>query len=150
MAFRKEEINAEEFWREYAEKTGEEVTGHWLGQYFSGWDEFKDIKSLWGLVIFTSGGFRFHHFPQHSWLFSIVSPSRTEKSREKTIFIPKERIKNMRILREESWWKRILNPLWPQLVISYTDENENEKQLFLEADFSHDKNKIEALEKTFT
>ena len=150
MAFRKEEKGPEQFWREYAEKTGEEVTGYWLGQYLSGWDEFKNTKSLWGLVIFTSGGFRFHHFPQQSWLFSIVQSSRIETLKEKTIFIPKEKIKNMRIIWEESWWKKILNPAWPQLVINYIDENENEKQLWLEADFSRDKNKIEALGKNFT
>jgi hypothetical protein len=65
----KKRNDPEKFWREYEEKTGEKVLARTLGQYVSGWDEFGDLSAgpLWGLIIATSGGFRFHHFPQANW-----------------------------------------------------------------------------------
>ena len=69
MLFRKNEVDTEDFWRDYEEKIGEKVLVRSLGQYISGWEEFGGPRgrTLWGLIMATSGGFRFHHFPQVSW-----------------------------------------------------------------------------------
>ena len=132
--FRKAEKSPGDFWQEYEEKIGEKVLARCLGQYVSGWEEFGKIKSLWGLIIASSGGFRFHHFPQQSWLDMLSRNSGHEGPKEKTIFIPKERILNARFIEETKWWKKLSTPYLPQLVINYLDGTENERQLLLEAD----------------
>ena len=126
----KNKDTAENFWQEYEEKTGEKILARCLGQYISGWEEFGDFR-IWGLVIFTSGGFRFHHFSQQSWLLSLV---RTEAPKEKTIFIPNEKILSSKLIKESNWWKRTFSSFWQRFLIQYLDNNGNEKQLSLDLD----------------
>jgi len=126
--------SADDFWREYEEKTGEKILARCLGKYISGWEEFGIQKDIWGLVIFTSGGFRFHHFPQQNWIEFMFRRTGAEESKEKTIFIPNEMIVAKRLVKESSWWKKLFSPYMPQLVIQYQDAEENERQLLLEAD----------------
>jgi len=130
---RKTEKSADDFWREYEEKTGEKVLAHGIGRYVSGWEEFDRNKwtSIWGLVIATSGGFRFHHFPQQSWLDSLIGGSGREEPKEKTIFITKEKIISARLLVETKWWKKLFSPSQPQLAIEYHDI-ENTRRLLVE------------------
>ena len=149
MALKKNTKNPEDFWRDYEEKTGEKVMARCLGQYVSGWEEFEGTTGLWGLIIFTSGGFRFHHFPQHNWLESMIRSSSHEEPKEKTIFIPKEKIISARYIEEKSWWKKIFRANWPHLSIIYNShpdnsdmdnegrnngETKNEKRLLFEAE----------------
>ena len=134
MLLRKTTQSADDFWREYEEKTGEKILTRCLGKYFSGWEEFGNLKDLWGLIIFTSGGFRFHHFPQNSWIESLFRGSGHDAQKERTIFIPNEIIVNKRLVKESRWWKKIFATYMPQLVICYRDGAGNEKQLILEAD----------------
>jgi len=134
----KEEKSPDTFWQEFEEKTGEKVLARGLGKYVSGWDEFDEKKwgGLWGLIITTSGGFRFHHFPQNSWIDAFTSFVKTDPPKEKTIFIPQEKIISSDYLIEKKWWKKILSPSQPQLVIKYKDEAEKEQCLFFEAEYS--------------
>ena len=129
----KTEKSTDDFWREYEEKTGEKVLARGLGRYVSGWEEFDDNRwtSIWGLIIATSGGFRFHHFPQRSWIDSFVSWSGREGSKEKTIFIPKEKILSAVLITEKKWWKKIFAPSPPHLVIEYND-GDNTRRLLVE------------------
>ena len=144
MLIRKEEKSSDVFWQEYEEKTGEKVLARGLGKYISGWEEFDEKKwnNLWGLLITTSGGFRFHHFPRNSWIDALAARfSDAEQVKEKTIFVPKEKIISTQLIKETKWWKRILNPLPPRLVIRYTDEAETEtgeaeKRLLFEAEYN--------------
>ena len=134
MIFRKEKPqNPDDFWREYEEKTGEKVLARSLGQYVSGWDEFEGQKGIWGLIIATSGGFRFHHFPQQSWLMALSQTVGREAPKEKTIFIPKEKIISAQLVEESIWWKKLLKASIPRLLIHYHDEAGDKRQLWLEA-----------------
>jgi hypothetical protein len=74
MLFRKASKDPDDFWRDYEEKSGEKILSRALGQYISGWEEFDNQgwTSIWGLVIASSGGFRFHHFPQTSWFDALT------------------------------------------------------------------------------
>ena len=126
--------SADDFWREYEEKTGEKVLARCLGKYDSGWEEFGSLTDLWGLIIFTSGGFRFHHFPQNSWIDSLFRASGSDTPKEKTIFVPKEKITATHLVKESRWWKRIFAPYMPHLVILFRDGEGNERRLLLEAD----------------
>ena len=131
MFFRKEKTqNPDDFWREYEEKTGEKVLARSLGQFISGWEEFEGATGLWGLLIATTGGFHFHHFPQQSWLMAL---SQREAPKEKTMFIPKEKIISAQLIVETNLWKKILKASVPRLLINYRDEAGGEKQLWLEA-----------------
>jgi len=132
---RKTEKSADEFWREYEEKTGEKVLAHGLGRYVSGWEEFDSNRwtSLWGLVIATSGGFRFHHFPQRSWVDSLFGGAGREEPKEKTIFIPKEKIISSRLVVETKWWKKLFVSSPPQLFIDYHD-GDNTRRLLVEVE----------------
>ena len=123
----------EDFWREYEENTGEKVLSRTLGQYVSGWDEFGAAKNpLWGLIIATSGGFRFHHFPQANWFTSLAGfGSGDEPPKEKTIFIPADRIVCAVLRRETKWYRKIFTPVSPSLVVRYRDEAGAEKELLL-------------------
>ena len=129
--------NRHVFWQEYEEKTGEKVLAHSLGQYISGWDEFDRQKwtSIWGLLIVSSGGFRFHHFPKKSWLESFTTTHEQEAPKEKTFFVPKEKIVSVQLKEESKWWKKILMSPSPKLLIHFRDETENERQLKLEIHF---------------
>ena len=126
--------SADDFWREYEEKTGEKILTRCLGKYVSGWDEFGNLKELWGLIIFTSGGFRFHHFPQNSWIESLFRGTGQGAKMERTIFIPNETVINTRLVKESKLWKKIFSPYLPQIVVLYRDGEGNERQLVFEAD----------------
>jgi hypothetical protein len=122
-----------DFWREYGEKIGEEVLAYGLGRLVSGWDEFA--LPLWGLLIATGGGFRFHHFPHENWLMTIVrAGTGRETAEEKTIFIPKERIISSVFLTEKSVLKRLFFAVPPRLVIRYTALGGGETEMVVEAD----------------
>ena len=131
----KPKITPDDFWQEFEEKTGEKVLARCLGKYLSGWEEFdlKGLSNLWGLIIATSGGFRFHHFPQQSW-FDFLSRQGGAAPKEKTFFIPKEKIISSRQTRETRWWKKLLSSPPSHLFITYLDEEGNEKQLITEID----------------
>lgn len=139
--FRKNEKNADDFWREYEEKTGERVLARSLGRYVSGWEEFdrSGWGGIWGLVIATSGGFRFHHFPHVSWLDALTRFSGGgEAPKEKTIFISRELIRSAALFKETRWWKKILSPSSPRLVIRYRTETGEERELILETEYKAD------------
>ena len=131
----------EEFWTEYEEKTGEKVLARSLGQYVSGWKEFDNPPGspIWGLIIATSGGFRFHHFPQVNWLTALSRlGSNDNLPKEKTIFIPADSIISAVLYGETKWYRKIFLPVVPRLVIRYRDETGIEKELLLQAEYKSD------------
>ena len=137
MFLKKKAKSPDDFWREYEEKTGETVLARGLGQYVSGWEPFdhENRHPLWGLVIATTGGFRFHHFPQVNWFDAITRlNSGAEAPREKTIFIPGEQIMSAELRSETKWWKKILCPSAPRLIIRYQNEAGEARELLLETD----------------
>ena len=130
----KKEKPPHDFWREYEEKIGEKVLVRSLGQYISGWEEFGNAEKnpIWGLVIATSGGFRFHHFPQVNWLSALTSFGLgNEPPKEKTIFISGDAILSAVLYRETKWYKKIFSSSPPRLVIHYRNEAGTEKELLL-------------------
>ena len=129
--------NPDDFWREYEEKTGEKILAHALGLYISGWDEFdrNGWNDIWGLIIISSGGFRFHHFPQQNWLRALSMFDDSGKSREKIIFIPKEKIVSAKLQTETRWWAKLLTASPPVLTVQCRDDTDNEKQLRLKVEF---------------
>ena len=135
---KKTEKSTDEFWREYEEKTGENVLARGLGKYVSGWDEFDEKKwnCIWGLIIKTSGGFRFNNFPQNSWIDAFTHFAAKEPPKEKTIFIPEEKIISSDFLIEKKWWKKFFSPSPPHLVIIYLDETGNERKMIFEAEYN--------------
>jgi hypothetical protein len=117
---RKKETDPANFWKDYGEKCGETVLAYTLGQYLSGWDEFN--MPLWGLLIATSGGFRFHHFPHEGWIQALSRVSSGgDAPTEKTLFIPRDQLTSVELNVEKSKWKKILFPSSPRLVVRYGD-----------------------------
>jgi hypothetical protein len=115
---RKKESDPAQFWKEYEERYGEKVLAFTLGQYLSGWDEFD--TPLWGLLIATEGGFRFHHFPHEGWIQALSRMSSGgEQPKEKTLFIPRDRLLSLELRIEKTWWKKILFPRPPHLVVRF-------------------------------
>jgi hypothetical protein len=92
------------------------------------------LGGIWGLIIATSGGFRFHHFPQAGW-FDLLSRFSQEQPQERTIFIPHEKVISAELIKETRWWKRLFSASPPHLVICYTGEAGEEKRLLLEAEY---------------
>ena len=135
--FKKEEKKPDIFWREYEEKTGEKVLTRGLGRYISGWNEFDEKKwnNLWGLLVNTSGGFRFHHFPKNSWIDALAWSAEKTPPKEKTFFLPKEKIISSELIKETKWWKKLFSSCPPYYIVIYKDETEREKQLVFEADY---------------
>ena len=123
--------NPDDFWRNYEETTGEKVLARGLGRYVSGWSEFdsQGSKALWGLVIATSGGFRFHHFPQTTGLLGILGHGGGNVPKEKTIFVPSERIVSAVIHDETKWYRKLFSSDGPFLLIGYVDESETKMEL---------------------
>jgi hypothetical protein len=129
----KKKADPEEFWKSYEAALGEKVLAFSLGQYLAGWAEHD--PPLWGLLIATDRGFRFHHFPQEGWLQALSRLSGGGKAPvEKTIFIPRERILRAELRRERSLLKRILLAPRPRLVVRYRDEDGGEEEFIAEAD----------------
>jgi len=122
------------FWREYEAKHGEKVLAHSLGCYQRGWEEFEG--PLWGLLIATDGGFRFHHFPHEGWIRALarISGGGGEEPTERTIFIPSERLRSAELLMEKSWIRKLLTARPPQLGIRYSTEAGGEGFLLAETD----------------
>ncbi|MDR2246282.1 MAG: hypothetical protein LBE17_06375 [Treponema sp.] len=120
----RKETDPARFWKDYEEKCGEQVLAYTLGQYLSGWDEFDltPRSSLWGLLIATSGGFRFHHFPHEGWIQALSRASTGgDPPKERTLFIPRDRLTSVELKMETSLWKKIFLPHSPRLVIRYGD-----------------------------
>ena len=134
MLLKKADKSPDAFWQEYEEKINEKVLARCLGQYLSGWEEFdsQGWKSIWGLAIVSSGGFRFHHFPHISWFESFTSFTGREAPKEKTFLVQKEKIISAQLIEESRWWKKLLAPSLPHIIIHYRDAAENERQLLLE------------------
>lgn len=122
------------FWQEYEQEYGEKVLAHGLGCYMSGWDGIKG--KLWGLLIATEGGFRFHHFSQENWFLALsrVSGGASKGSREQTMFIPKDRIDSAELHMEESWIRKFLFPNPPRLIIRYRNEDGSERLFYAETE----------------
>ena len=138
---RKQDKSPEDFWREYEEQTGEKILARSLGRYVSGWEDFDNLSGglMWGLIVATSGGFRFHHFPQANWLNNIIRlGSANDPPREKTIFIPSGRIVSAVLHKETKWYRRIFLSDVPRLVICYRDESGAERELLLLAEYKPD------------
>lgn len=122
------------FWREYEAEHGEKVLAHALGCYQSGWDEFKG--PLWGLLIATDGGFRFHHFPHEGWISALsrMSGGGGAAPTEKTIFIPVDRLLSAELLIEKSLLRKLISPRPPQLGVRYRTADGGEGFLLTETD----------------
>lgn len=135
MPLKKTKQSQDDFWQEYEEKTGEKVLARSLGQYLSGWEEFdnKGWKSIWGLIVATTGGFRFHHFPQRGW-FEIFSRNSAAPG-EKAFFIPKDKMISAQLIVEKRWWKKIFKSPSPRLIINFRNALDKETEILLDADF---------------
>jgi hypothetical protein len=129
----KKNTSPEIFWKQYEAALGEKVLAYTLGQYLSGWAEYD--PPLWGLLIATDGGFRFHHFPHEGWI-QVLSRVSTggDAPTEKTIFIPRDRILQAELRREKSLLKRIFVAGQPRFILRYRDNSGAEVEFVAEAD----------------
>jgi hypothetical protein len=129
----KKNTDPEEFWKQYEAALGEKVLAYTLGQYLSGWAEYA--LPLWGLLIATDAGFRFHHFPHEGWI-QVLSrmTGGGDAPKEKTIFIPRDRILAAELRKEKSLLKKIFLPGQPRLVLRYRDSSGVEAEFIAEAD----------------
>ncbi|MDR2027939.1 MAG: hypothetical protein LBP93_00225 [Treponema sp.] len=129
----KKNTDPAEFWRDYEKRYGEKVLAFTLGRYISGWASYE--TPLWGLLIATGGGFRFHHFPHEGWIDAISRiTTGGEAPQEKTIFIPKGWLVSVELRIEKSWWKKILSPHPPRLSVRYRTPEGVEAELLAETD----------------
>jgi hypothetical protein len=132
MAIQKSE-DALEFWQEFETKYGEKVLSFTLGQYLSGWDGHE--SPLWGLLIATDGGFRFHHFPHEGWIQVLSRLSSGGKApTEKTLFVPRDRIILAELRTEKSLLRRIFTSSQPKFILRYRDEAGAEEEFIAETD----------------
>lgn len=124
------------FWAAYEKEIGEKVLAHSLGRYVSGWDEFP--MPLWGLLIATDAGFRFHHFPHEGWIqaMSRIAGGGGESPVEKTLFLPASRIRTVNFRAEKSWLRNLVFALPPSLALHYAREDGGEGVFVAEADKS--------------
>jgi hypothetical protein len=128
----------ETFWRDYEAQHGERVEAFTLGRYLSGWDELPE--PLWGLLIATDGGFRFHHFAQESWFGGLSrgssgkGPSGKGAPKEHAFFIPKGWILQAELRQERSWIRRLITGSQPTLAIRYAKPGSAEALLLAETD----------------
>jgi len=123
--------NADDFWRNYEETTGEKVLARGLGRYVSGWPAFgsQGNKAICGLFIATSGGFRFHHFSQTTGLLGLFGYGGGNAPKEKTIFVPSDGIVSAVIRGESKWYRKLFSSDDPFLLIGYVDESGAEMEL---------------------
>jgi hypothetical protein len=122
------------FWAEYEKRLGEKVLAHSLGRYLAGWEDFT--APLWGLLIATDAGFRFHHFAHEGWIqaLSRLSGGGGAAPEERTFFIPIARIRKVELRIERSWWRRLLVASPPTVAVRYEREGGSEAVLLAETD----------------
>jgi hypothetical protein len=133
MAMTRQKTDPQAFWRAYEAQVGEPVLAYALGRYLRGWEEFQ--LPLWGLLIATSGGFRFHHFPHESWIEALSrSASGGAPPQERRLFIPQERFIALSLGEKKSWWQKLFTPALLQLVIRYRDDGGAEQELVAETE----------------
>ena len=122
------------FWAAYEKEIGEKVLGHSLGRYIEGWDEFP--MPLWGLLIATDAGFRFHHFPHEGWIqaMSRIAGGGGDSPVERTLFLPASRILRVEFRVEKSWLRNLVFARPPTLALRYAREDGSEAYFFAEAD----------------
>jgi hypothetical protein len=130
-------INADaaEFWKEYETTHGEEVLAFSLGLYLRGCASIEN--SMWGLLIATDGGFRFHHFAQESWISALsrlTAGGSGKGPKEVSIFIPKEKIISVEYRVELNWFKRIFTASQPLFVLRYYNDDGREYEFTAETD----------------
>jgi len=135
MFLRSEEKSPGDFWKELEEKIGEKVLERGMGKYISGWSDFNKAKqaNISGLVVITSGGFRFYYFQHKSWFDAMIKNTGTDNAKEIEIFIPNERIVSTQLVKETKWWKKVFFSSVPLLVINFTNETGEAKELVFEA-----------------
>jgi hypothetical protein len=73
-----------------------------------------------------------------SWITALVNRGSDEFPKEKTIFIPKEKIVSAVLRKETKWYKKIFSSVTPRMVIRYCDVDETEKELVLNAEYKSD------------
>jgi hypothetical protein len=132
-------INADaaEFWKEFESTHDEKVLGFSLGLYLRGCAEIEN--SLWGLLIATSGGFRFHHFAQENWISALsrlTASGGGKGPKEVSIFIPTEKIISAEYRVEPNWLKRIFTASQPLFILTYYDEAGKKYEFAAETDKS--------------
>lgn len=133
---------AAEFWRDYSTKLGEAVLRFSLGRYLSG---MRGLEGpLWGLAIATDAGLRFHHFPHENWMAALsrVGGGGGAAPTEKTLFVPKERIRSAELFRESSWFKRLLSPSSPRLIVRYRPDGAEEGESTLVCELDRDADEL--------
>ena len=137
MLLRKPQQDTEIFWKEYEETIGEKVLARSLGRYLSGFEEFdaKGWTNIWGLIIASDGGLRFHNFPQNHWMDMLNR--NTKPAKEKIFMIPRDRLISAELVKEPNWFLRLFKSPSPQLIVNYRDESGAEKKLLMEADLIH-------------
>jgi len=135
--FYQTEENPDKFWQEYELKTGEKVLAKSMGYYLSGWEDFdsQGLIGVGGLIIASSGGFRFLYMPPNHWTQDFAFFRRREKPEEKSFFISGENIISAQCVVEKRWWIKLFFPTTPKILIMYRDETGNERQLSLKSDF---------------
>jgi hypothetical protein len=127
------QMDPDVFWKQYEAALGEKVLAYTLGQYLSGWAGID--RPLWGLLIATDGGFRFHHFPHEGWIQALSRLSTGgDAPTEKTLFIPRDRILAVELRREKSLLKRIFVASQPRFILRYRDSDGAEAEFAAEAD----------------
>jgi hypothetical protein len=125
-------LDPDQFRKTFEARWGEEILAYELGRYLSGWKEFDDNPAgpLWGLLVVTGGGLRFHHFAHENWLEALTRiGTGTEGPKEKTLFIPAGNILEVELKIQESWWKRLLFSTPPLFLLRYRDSEGREKIL---------------------
>jgi len=128
----------EKFWSEYGERIGEEVLAYSMGRYIKGWP--GERGPIWGLLIASKGGLRFHHIPRNNWLDSLLRGGTATAPQEKTFFAPSDRLLSVEVWREKSRLKQIFAYQPPRLIVRFLDEDGDEREFIAEGD-----GKLEAL-----
>jgi hypothetical protein len=126
--------DAAEFWTEFESTHEENVLAFSLGLYLRGCAAIEN--SMWGLLIATDSGFRFHHFAQEGWISALsrLTAGGGKAPKEVSVFIPQEKIISVEYRIETNWLKRIFTASQPLFVLRYYDEAGTKRELAAETD----------------
>lgn len=125
------ESEVERFWRETEERIGEHVLLYSLGQYQAGYGDVR--PGAWGLFYISESALHFQTFPSQNWfsaLFRGISRGRArETETEMEFMVPQASIREVRLITEGSWWKRLVSPHPPIVSVLYIDADGQEADL---------------------
>ena len=107
---------AERFWKEFEESTGERVEARCMGQWLG---PDAPPEGVWGLLVLTDRSFHFQGQKSANWLTNLFGARSRSEGKPVTMVVPRESLEALKE-RPKGFMTRLLGPAFPRFSISWS------------------------------